>query len=282
VSITIKKEESPIIVPLLVSEDKETNSEERSPLPSLRYPTSSHSSSRASSRLSSYRTRSPALCYSPVRRGDSIYHPATPVRSPTPLEEPIDWELIYHHGATTDSTIIPASTSSRTRVNPIDYALCRVYLPSDVSDIIREGIQLGVQQRAEEQCRQEIWERILRSEQESKRDSIVKRELHPAIPLFLILYLAVGSEALPLALSYVIVSLLFGLENLLGYLHITARITLTTSRLIPTLHRVPHFQAPIHVPARPRNPSPHPPPPYVRRPCVILEEETDESLTDSS
>jgi hypothetical protein len=122
----------------------------------------------------------------------------------------------------------------------------------------------------------------LRSEQDSKRDSIVKRELHPAIPLFLILYLAVGSEALPLALSYVIVSLLFGLENLLGYLHITTRITLATSRLVPTLHRVPHFQAPIHVPARPHNPSPHPPSPYIRGPHVILEEETDESVTDSN
>jgi hypothetical protein len=100
----------------------------------------------------------------------------------------------------------------------------------------------------------------LRSKQESKKDSIVKRELHPAIPLFLILYLAVGSEALPLALSYVIVSLLFGLENLVGYLHITARSMLATSRLIPTLRRVPHFQALIHIPARLRNPSPQPPP----------------------
>jgi hypothetical protein len=160
VSFIVKKEESPIVVPLLVSEDEETKSEERSPLPSLRYPTSSHSPSRASSRLSSYRTRSLALRYSPVRRGDSIYYLATPERSPTPLEEPIDWEPIYHNGATTDSTIVPASTSSRTRVNPIDYALCRVYLPSEVSDIIREGIQLGIQQRAEEQRRQEIWERI--------------------------------------------------------------------------------------------------------------------------
>jgi hypothetical protein len=122
----------------------------------------------------------------------------------------------------------------------------------------------------------------LRSEQESKRDSIVKRELHPLIPLFLTLYLAIGSEVLPLALFYVIVSLLFSLENLLSYLHVTVRITLTTSRLIPTLHRVPHFQASIHVPARPCNPSPHPPPPYVRGPHVILEEETDESLSDSN
>jgi hypothetical protein len=121
----------------------------------------------------------------------------------------------------------------------------------------------------------------LRSEQELKR-LIVKRELHPAIPLFLTLYLAVGSEALPLAFFYVTVSLLFGLENLLGYLHVTARITLATSRLIPTLRRVPHFQAPIHVPARPRNPSPQPPPPYVREPRVIFEEETDESVSDSN
>jgi hypothetical protein len=110
----------------------------------------------------------------------------------------------------------------------------------------------------------------------------VKRELHPAIPLFLISYLAVGSGALHLALFYVTVSLLFGLENLLGYLHVTARITLATSRLVPTLRRVPRFQAPIHVPARPRNPFPQPPPPYVRGPRVILEEETDESLTDSN
>jgi hypothetical protein len=282
VSITIKKEESPIVVPLLVSEDEETKSEERSPLPSLRYPTSSHSSSRASSRLSSYRTRSPALRYSPVRRGDSIYHPATPVRSLTPLEEPIDWEPVYHHGATTDSTIVPASTNSWTHVNPIDYALRRVYLPSEVSDIIREGIQLGVQQRAEEQRRQEIWERIFQIRTRIEERLNCEERAPPGHPLFLILYLAVGSEALPLALSYVIVSLFFGQENLLGYLHVTVRITLATSRLVPTLHRVPRFQAPLHVPARPRNPSPHPPPPYVRGPHVILEEETDESVTDSN
>jgi hypothetical protein len=56
----------------------------------------------------------------------------------------------------------------------------------------------------------------LRSEQESKKDSIVKRELHPAIPLFLTLYLTVGSEVLPLTLFYIIILLLFGLEKLLG------------------------------------------------------------------
>jgi hypothetical protein len=158
VFIIIKKEESPIVVPLLVSEDKETKSEERSPLPSLQYPSSS-SRSGPSSRLSSYHTRSPALRYSLVRRGDSIYYLATPERSPTPLEHPIDWDPVYHHGAA-NSTLVPFTTSSRTRVDPIDYALRRVYLPSEVSDLIREGLQLGVQQRAEEQRRQQIWERI--------------------------------------------------------------------------------------------------------------------------
>jgi hypothetical protein len=158
VSIIIKKEESPIVVPLLVSEDEETKSEERSALPSLQYPSSS-SRSGPSSRLSSYRTHSPALRYSPVRRGDSIYYLATPVRSPTPLEHPIDWNPIYHHGAA-NSTFIPSTTCSRPHVDPINYALRRVYLPSEVSDLIQEGLQLGVQQRAEEQRRQQIWEKI--------------------------------------------------------------------------------------------------------------------------
>jgi hypothetical protein len=162
VSIIIKKEESLIVVPLHISADEEIKSEERSPLPSLWYPSTS-SRSGPSSRLSSYRTRSPALRFSPVRRGDSLdstYHLATPIRSPTPLEQPIDWEQVRQHGAVTDTTIAPSTTSSRTRIDPIDYALRRVYVPSEVSDLIREGIQLGVQQRAEEQRRQQIWERI--------------------------------------------------------------------------------------------------------------------------
>jgi hypothetical protein len=200
VSITIKKEEFPIVVPLLISEDEETKSEERSPLPSLRYPTSSHSSSRASSRLSSYRTRSPALRYSPVRRGDSIYYPATPERSPTLLEDPIDWDPIYQHGAA-NSTLVPSTTSSRTRVDPIDYALRRVYVPSEVSDLIREGIQLGVQQRAEEQRRQQIWERIF--EIRTRIEERLNREERapPRHPLFPNLVPRRWFRALHLALS---------------------------------------------------------------------------------
>jgi hypothetical protein len=96
----------------------------------------------------------------PVRRGDSIYYPATPVRSPTPLEEPIDWEPIYHHRATTDSTLVPSSGSSRTHINPIGHSLRRVFLPSEVSDLIREGLQLGAQQRAEEEQLAALWQRV--------------------------------------------------------------------------------------------------------------------------
>jgi hypothetical protein len=185
VSIIVKKEESPIVVPLLVAEDEETKSEERSPLPSLRYPSSTPSSSRASSRLSSYRTRSPALRYSPVRRGDSIYYPATPVRSPTPLEEPIDWEPVRQHGAVTDTTLVPSLASSRTRLNPIGYALRRVFVPTEVSDLIREGLQLGAQQRAEEERLAEIWQRVIeartRIEERLNREERVPPR-HPPFP----------------------------------------------------------------------------------------------------
>ena len=100
----------------------------------------------------------------------------------------------------------------------------------------------------------------------------------PSHPPFLILFLAAGSEVLLLTPFYVITSLLFNVENFLDYLHVTAKTTFVTTRVIPSLHRVPHFEAPIHVP-RPRDPSPHPPPPYVQGPHVILEDETNESLS---
>ena len=117
-----------------------------------------------------------------------------------------------------------------------------------------------------------------RLEQELRRDLIAKREFCWAIPLFLILFLAVGSEALLLAPFYIITSLLFDLENFLDYLHVTAKTTFVTTCVVLSLRRVPRFEAPIHMP-RPRNPSPHPPPPYIQGSHVILEDETDESLS---
>ena len=125
VSITIKKAESPIVVSLLGSGDKETKSEERSPLPSLRYPSSSSSSSRASSQLSSYHTCLPTHRFLPYWRGDSsdsTYHPACIIRSPTPLAQPVDWRPVYNHRLATDTTVVPFSSSSETYINPISNA----------------------------------------------------------------------------------------------------------------------------------------------------------------
>ena len=97
--------------PLHTSAYEEIKREERSPLPSLQYPSAS-SSSRPSSRLSSYRTCSPPHCFSPYQRGnlsDSTYHPALIIRLPTPLAQPIDWRPVYNHRATTDTTLVPSS-----------------------------------------------------------------------------------------------------------------------------------------------------------------------------
>jgi hypothetical protein len=121
----------------------------------------------------------------------------------------------------------------------------------------------------------------LRLERKLKKDLILKRELHPTILLFLTLCLTAGLGVPLLILSYATVSLLFNLENFLGYLHASTKITLVTSQIVPTLRRVPRFEAPIHVP-RPHNPSPHPPSPSIRGPNMILEEETDESVVDSN
>jgi hypothetical protein len=74
-----------------------------------------------------------------------------------------------------------------------------------------------------------------RLECESKKDIIVKSEFHPTILLFLTLYLTVGLGVCLLVLLYVTASLLCGLENYLGYLHISTKITLVTSRVVPTL-----------------------------------------------
>ena len=115
-------------------------------------------------------------------------------------------------------------------------------------------------------------------EPESKKDSIVKQDFHPTILVFLILYYVVGLEATLLPLLYVTTSLLFGLDSYLGYLHTSVKITFATSCIVPALCRVPCFEAPLHVP-RPCNPSLCPPPPYVQGPHVILEDETNESLS---
>ena len=175
------------MVPLHTSADEEIKQEEQSPLPSLQYPSTSWSS-RRSSRLSSYYTHSPPYRFSPYQKGnssDSTYHPSSIIRSPTPLAQPVDWRPVFNHGAATDTTLIPSSSSAETRVGFIDNTLCRIFLPSEVENLIREGIQLGIQQRAEEECRQHIWQRVLdaraRIEERLNREERVLPD-HPPFP----------------------------------------------------------------------------------------------------
>ena len=187
VAIVIKKEESPIVVSLHTSADKKIKRKERSPLPSLQYPSTSLSL-RPSSRLSSYCTHSPAHRFLPYQRGDSsdsTYHPASIIRSPTPLTQPVDWRPVFNYGAATDTTLVPSSSSAETHVGLIDNALCRIFLPAEVENLIREGIQLGIQQRAEEEHHQHIWQRVLEARARiEERFDREKRVLpgHPPFP----------------------------------------------------------------------------------------------------
>ena len=133
--MSIKREESPIAVPLRVDEAEETQRERpHSALPSLQYP----SSREPSSRLSLYVTRSPAPRYSPYRRGTSTagtppYRPVTPIRSPTPLEQPVNWDRVYNQPAVaTDATLHAPSTLAETLVQPQGFALYRAFIPSEV------------------------------------------------------------------------------------------------------------------------------------------------------
>ena len=174
------------MVPLHTSADEEIEREEQSPLPSLQYPSTS-SSSRPSSRLSSYRTRSPPHCFSPYRRGDSsdsTYHPASIIRSPTPLAQPIDWRPVYNHRAATDTTLVPSSSSAEMHVGLIDNALRQIFLPSEVENLIREGIHLGIQQRAEEEHRQHIWQRVLEARARIEERLDCEERILPGHPPF--------------------------------------------------------------------------------------------------
>jgi hypothetical protein len=63
--------------------------------------------------------------------------------------------------------------------------LRRVFVPSEVSDLIREGLQLGAQQRAEEEHIAEIWERVFQirtriEERRNRKERVPPR--HPPFP----------------------------------------------------------------------------------------------------
>ena len=71
------------------------------------------------------------------------------------------------------------------RVSLIDNASHRIFLPSEVENLIKEGIQLGIQQRAQEEHRQQIWQRVLearaRIEERLNREERIPPS-HPPFP----------------------------------------------------------------------------------------------------
>ncbi len=187
--MSIKQEESLIEVPLRVDEAEETQ-RDRSPIPSLVYPPSVR---EPSSRLSSYRTRSPAPRYSPYRRGTSTagtppYRPVTPIRSPTPLEQPVNWDRVNNHrAALTDATAFSPTPTGSTLVEPINHFIRRAFIPSELSDIIREGIHLGIEQERErnerrqrlDEARDRVQARLHREEGVPHRAPIAHYNLVP-------------------------------------------------------------------------------------------------------
>ena len=82
-----------------------------------------------------------------------------PIRSPSPLEEPIDWT--YVHRRLLEQEIFRSGfstplTSSFIRSSNDSY---RALLPDEIQDIIREGINLGIEQQGDRHHRSDSWER---------------------------------------------------------------------------------------------------------------------------
>ena len=62
-----------------------------------------------------------------------------PIRSPSPLEEPIDWTYVHRR--------------------LLEQEIFRALLPDEVQDIIREEINLGIEQQGDRRRRSDSWER---------------------------------------------------------------------------------------------------------------------------
>ena len=174
----IKEEES---VEVRLQFDRQGTPQDVSRRESTRYPSTRHSA-EASERLSSYRTRSPPIRLTPDRRFSPYgrspsreYFPATPIRSPSPLREAVNWAaVIAHRERSSESTIADPSHSGTTRVESIGAALRRAFLPLEVEQIIREGLELGVRQREQQDRLPQIIEQVHRA-----RDRIQERLFGP-------------------------------------------------------------------------------------------------------
>ncbi|KAF8546624.1 hypothetical protein OG21DRAFT_1491018 [Imleria badia] len=213
VSAIIKKEESPLVVPLLFEETGDAKKEDcQSPS------------------LSSYQTRSPiepARGYTP--RAPSYYNPSTPVRSPSLLPEPIDWEQILviprHPPASDDGSSTVVESIGEREYN-------WVYYKGNKRDVVRRSVR-----------------ELSRHVSISKRVYSFSRDLRA--PILILALIAAGLAVPLLPLFYIITFLVFNPLKLSTFLRVTVKVTIDTNRLVwgPRLRRTNPFQ-------RPSNPAP--------------------------
>ena len=83
----------------------------------------------------------------------------SPIRSPSPLEESVDWTYVRRRLLEQEifrSGFSTPLTSSSIRITNDPY---RAFLPNVVEDIIREGINLGIEQQGDRRHRSDSRER---------------------------------------------------------------------------------------------------------------------------
>ena len=143
-----------------------------------------------------------------------------PIRSPSPLEKSVDWTYVCRHLLEQEifrSGFSTPLTSSFVGITNDPY---RALLPNAVQDIIREGINLGIEQQGDRRHRSDSRERDI-----SKRRRITS-ELSSSSSTFFPSHspspppIPIGIKAYQLVL--VISTLLYVDQNTLGSLHVTA------------------------------------------------------------
>ena len=79
--------------------------------------------------------------------------------SPTPLEEPIDWMYVRCHLVEQEIFRSGFSTPLTSSFVGITYDPYRAFLPNEVENIIREGVNLGIEQQGDRRRRSDSRER---------------------------------------------------------------------------------------------------------------------------
>ena len=82
-----------------------------------------------------------------------------PIRLPSPLEEPVDWMYVCRRLLEQEIFRSGFSTPLTSSSIGITYNPYRAFIPDTVKDLIREGINLGIEQQGDRRRRSDSWER---------------------------------------------------------------------------------------------------------------------------